>query len=100
MSSSSFEKAHDENIAMNEMTAVQLADKPEGYFPVTQEEKNMSRKINRKLDICILPFLSLLYLFSGLDRGTRLEVVTLIQEMSGTLKLLDLQMTSVSHRTG
>ena len=44
-------------------------DIPSGYFPVTAEEKAMSRALNRKLDIFLLPFLSLLYLFNGLDRG-------------------------------
>lgn len=45
------------------------ADIPAGYFPVSAEEKAMSRALNRKLDIFLLPFLSLLYLFNGLDRG-------------------------------
>lgn len=45
------------------------ADVPAGYFPVTAEEKALSRALNRKLDIYLLPFLSLLYLFNGLDRG-------------------------------
>lgn len=42
---------------------------PSGYFPVTAEEKSMNRALNTKLDIFLLPFLSLLYLFNGLDRG-------------------------------
>lgn len=42
---------------------------PSGYFPVTAEEKAMNKALNRKLDIVLLPFLSLLYLFNGLDRG-------------------------------
>lgn len=45
------------------------ADIPDGYFPTTAEEKAMSRSLNRKLDMYLLPFLSLLYLFNGLDRG-------------------------------
>jgi hypothetical protein len=45
------------------------SDIPSGYFPVTAEEKAISRALNRKLDIFLLPFLSLLYLFNGLDRG-------------------------------
>jgi hypothetical protein len=44
-------------------------DIPSGYIPITAEEKAMSRRLNRKLDIFLLPFLSLLYLFNGLDRG-------------------------------
>jgi MFS family permease len=45
------------------------SDIPAGYFPVSAEEKAMSRALNRKLDIFLLPFLSFLYLFNGLDRG-------------------------------
>jgi hypothetical protein len=33
------------------------------------EERANSRRVNRKLDIALLPFLSLLYLFNGLDRS-------------------------------
>jgi hypothetical protein len=46
-----------------------LVDIPAGYFPVTTEEKALSRALNLKLDLYLLPFLSLLYLFNGLDRG-------------------------------
>lgn len=42
---------------------------PDGFLPSTAEEKTLSRGLNRKLDIFLLPFLSLLYLFNGLDRG-------------------------------
>ena len=42
---------------------------PAGHVPVTIEEKALNRALNRKLDIALLPFLSLLYLFNGLDRG-------------------------------
>ncbi len=42
---------------------------PAGYFPVTVEERAMSRALNVKFDIFLLPFMSLLYLFNGLDRG-------------------------------
>lgn len=44
-------------------------DLPGGYCPGTAEERAMNRSLNRKLDIFLLPFLSLLYLFNGLDRG-------------------------------
>lgn len=44
-------------------------DIPAGYFPITTEEKALSRALNLKLDLFLLPFLSLLYLFNGLDRG-------------------------------
>jgi hypothetical protein len=46
-----------------------FVDIPAGYFPVTTEEKASSRALNLKLDLFLLPFLSLLYLFNGLDRG-------------------------------
>lgn len=46
-----------------------IVEIPSGYFPATPEEKLLSRSLNRKLDIYLLPFLSLLYLFNGLDRG-------------------------------
>ena len=35
----------------------------------TPEELATSRRINRKMDLFLLPFLSLLYLFNGLDRS-------------------------------
>jgi hypothetical protein len=44
-------------------------DVPAGHIPVTPEEKASNKALNRKLDIYLLPFLSLLYLFNGLDRG-------------------------------
>ena len=43
------------------------------------EERMMNRKVNRKIDLFILPFLSLMYLFSGLDRGKSLVVCSLIE---------------------
>lgn len=48
------------------MTRVNL---PDGYYPQTDEEKRLSRALNRKLDFILLPSLSLLYMFNGLDRG-------------------------------
>jgi hypothetical protein len=33
------------------------------------EEKSMSKRVNRKMDTALLPLLSLLYLFNGLDRS-------------------------------
>ncbi|KAK6216957.1 major facilitator superfamily transporter [Colletotrichum tabaci] len=35
----------------------------------TVSERAMNRRVNRKMDIALLPLLSLLYLFNGLDRG-------------------------------
>lgn len=60
------EKPTDNTVATEPRSA---GDVPSGYFPVTAEERAMSRALNRKLDIFLLPFLSLLYLFNGLDRG-------------------------------
>ncbi|KAF6802252.1 allantoate transport protein [Colletotrichum sojae] len=37
--------------------------------PEPASEAAISRRINRKMDIALLPLLSLLYLFNGLDRG-------------------------------
>jgi hypothetical protein len=34
-----------------------------------QEYEAVSRRLNRKMDIALLPFLSILYLFNGLDRS-------------------------------
>jgi hypothetical protein len=42
---------------------------PAGHVPQSAEEKARSRAMNMKLDVYLLPFLSLLYLFNGLDRG-------------------------------
>lgn len=46
-------------------------DEAENGSRVTEElgPKSISRRINRKMDIALLPFLSLLYLFNGLDRS-------------------------------
>lgn len=33
------------------------------------DDQLMSRRLNRKIDIALLPFLSMLYLFNGLDRS-------------------------------
>ncbi|KAH8693868.1 major facilitator superfamily transporter [Talaromyces proteolyticus] len=42
----------------------------DGFITFSDEdEKRHNREINRKLDLIMLPFLSFLYLFSGLDRG-------------------------------
>ena len=42
---------------------------PTRHTPQTAEENAMNRALNRRLDLFLLPFLSLLYLFNGLDRG-------------------------------
>jgi hypothetical protein len=33
------------------------------------DDPMLFQHVNRKMDLCLLPFLSLLYLFSGLDRS-------------------------------
>ena len=42
---------------------------PAGHVLESSEDRIMNRRINLKMDIAMLPLLSLLYLFSGLDRG-------------------------------
>jgi hypothetical protein len=45
------------------------ANAPAGHVAQTPEEIAMNRKINLKMDVAMLPLLSILYLFNGLDRG-------------------------------
>ena len=40
-----------------------------GYVPTTTEEKKRHRKLNRKLDMFVLPACILIYLLNGLDRS-------------------------------
>jgi hypothetical protein len=61
--------SHLEKHASPETSSNDVMDIPAGYFPITNEEKALSRALNVKLDIFLLPFLSMLYLFNGLDRG-------------------------------
>ncbi|OIW25359.1 MFS general substrate transporter [Coniochaeta ligniaria NRRL 30616] len=42
---------------------------PQSQETPSLEPEAKNRRINRKLDLALLPFLSLLYLFNGLDRG-------------------------------
>ena len=44
-------------------------DAPAGHVAETAEERAINRRINLKMDVAMLPLLSLCYLFSGLDRG-------------------------------
>jgi hypothetical protein len=37
--------------------------------PRSAEEVALAKRVNRKLDVALLPLLSLLYLFNGLDRS-------------------------------
>jgi hypothetical protein len=63
------EDLHLEKHESPETSSHDFVDIPAGYFPVTTEEKALSRALNIKLDVFLLPFLSMLYLFNGLDRG-------------------------------
>ena len=62
---------HDEKPTLRGLETQQdnALDVPSGYFPVTAEEKSFNIALNIKLDLFLPPFLSLLYLFNGLDRG-------------------------------
>lgn len=62
---------HDEKVAMEGVDgeALPLQNVTNGYYPWSEEEKALSRAVNRKMDLFLLPFLSILYLFNGLDRG-------------------------------
>ena len=62
---------HNDSVASKDHGALPMhqSNVPDGYFPQTEEERALSRAVNRKLDFFVLPFLSLLYLFNGLDRG-------------------------------
>ncbi|KAJ6102308.1 MFS general substrate transporter [Penicillium sp. IBT 16267x] len=40
-----------------------------GYIPISAEEKAQHRALNRKLDLYLVPFCALIYLFNGLDRS-------------------------------
>lgn len=42
---------------------------PIGFVPSSPEEAELSRRVNRKMDFAMLPLLSLVYLFNGLDKG-------------------------------
>ena len=42
---------------------------PAGHEAETPEDAALNRRINLKMDIAMLPLLSILYLFNGLDRS-------------------------------
>jgi hypothetical protein len=54
----------------------------------------MSRRVNLKMDIALLPFLALLYLFNGLDRSNVGNA-----ETNGRLQLLASQNSESNHST-
>lgn len=41
----------------------------ESSIALSRQNAKRNRTVNRKLDFALLPLLSLLYLFNGLDRG-------------------------------
>jgi hypothetical protein len=67
---------------------------PDGYYPQTEEEKLLSRSLNRKLDTFLLPVLSLLYLFNGLDRGSIGNAATQSEIISWPLTLHSIEALS------
>ncbi len=44
-------------------------DEPMGLQNLTPEEQAMNRRVSLKMDLALLPLLSLLYLFNGLDKS-------------------------------
>ncbi len=63
-----------ELLAVDGITAKELQQTLErsrqgGYIPVTPEEKAQHRALNRRLDLFLVPFCALIYLFNGLDRS-------------------------------
>lgn len=44
-------------------------DVPVGTVELTSEEVALNKRVNRKMDFVMLPILSILYLFNGLDKG-------------------------------
>lgn len=42
---------------------------PAGHVTQTPEEDALNRRVNLKMDVAMLPLLSILYLFNGLDRS-------------------------------
>jgi hypothetical protein len=56
--------------AVEQRSADQKDFKSDNAFDLTPEQQ---KAIWRKVDICLVPIVSLLFLFSFLDRGTSLE---------------------------
>jgi hypothetical protein len=64
---------HSEGIAHDEVKfsgpSVSKKNIPEVEVDMTEAEKALSKRVSRRMDFAILPVLSLLYLFNGLDKG-------------------------------
>ncbi len=68
----------DEVVSKNEVADVSYAHRSDelskdpylhGFVPSTPEERMLNRALNRKLDIFIMGFCALIYIFNGLDRS-------------------------------
>lgn len=51
------------------LETAQLEHAPAGHVAHTPEDAALNRKVNLKMDVAMLPLLSILYLFNGLDRS-------------------------------
>lgn len=64
---------HNESIAHDEVKfsgpSVSKKNIPEVEVDMTEAEKALSKRVSRRMDFAVLPVLSLLYLFNGLDKG-------------------------------
>lgn len=52
-----------------QLETTQLENLPAGHVNQTRKDAALNRKINLKMDVAMLPLLSILYLFNGLDRS-------------------------------
>jgi len=68
-SDGNFDKQKEENETTRGLKRGLQLSKQGGYTPTTPEEKKISRALNRKFDVFILPLCVLIYLFNGLDRS-------------------------------
>lgn len=62
------EKHHTEALDEHLETA-KKGHAPAGHETQTPEETALNRRVNLKMDVAMLPLLSILYLFNGLDRS-------------------------------
>lgn len=63
------EKSQGVNVDDVQKQLAEKKDVPAGAVDFTPEEVALSKRINRKMDFAMLPILSILYLFNGLDKG-------------------------------
>lgn len=55
--------------ASQHLDTAQYEHAPAGHEMHTPEDAALNRKVNLKMDVAMLPLLSILYLFNGLDRS-------------------------------